>query len=374
MARIHASDTPNERLRYERRRRRSPVRPPCARPEKGRRGDPAVSRSPRSEVFGPRASRGASREARASTCLPDVGVRASFLEDLRKFLLAGRFIFRARVGAGSLTYYGRRWAASTRTFAPKRSSSTPCSNGRPSSEPVCWRRAGGDTNSRLLRLMQHYLTPEHRDGAAEGCPLPSTVPDVSRGPAPLRRALARVVERLLDGAQATQLGSPERERALAMLALSYGGLSFARALRGTPLSDEMLAACAAVGRRCLEATGADEPGKEKRWIRPPAPAIAPKRAASPRLSGNTRRTAACGRAPPSMTGHLLGAAGAVEAIISVLALTSGRVPPCINLEEQDPECALSLVANRARERRSRHVMSNAFGFGGTNASLVFSAL
>ena len=75
----------------------------------------------------------------------------------------------------------------------------------------------------------------------------------------------------------------------------------------------------------------------------------------------------------SMMGHLLGAAGAVEAAVCAKALETGRVPPTINLEDQDPECPLDYVANEAREKRFRHVMSNSFGFGGTNATLVFSA-
>jgi 3-oxoacyl-[acyl-carrier-protein] synthase II len=75
----------------------------------------------------------------------------------------------------------------------------------------------------------------------------------------------------------------------------------------------------------------------------------------------------------SMMGHLLGAAGAVEAAICVNALRTGQVPPTINLENQDPDCQLDYVANQGRERRLRHVMNNSFGFGGTNAAVVFSA-
>jgi 3-oxoacyl-[acyl-carrier-protein] synthase II len=75
----------------------------------------------------------------------------------------------------------------------------------------------------------------------------------------------------------------------------------------------------------------------------------------------------------SMMGHLLGAAGAVEAAICVKAIETGRIPPTINLESQDPECPLDFVANQARERRVRHAMTNSFGFGGTNATLVLSA-
>jgi 3-oxoacyl-[acyl-carrier-protein] synthase II len=74
----------------------------------------------------------------------------------------------------------------------------------------------------------------------------------------------------------------------------------------------------------------------------------------------------------SMMGHLLGGAGAVEAAISALAIAKGIVPPTINLVDQDPECRLDYVANTARERRLEHVMTNSFGFGGTNASLLIS--
>jgi len=74
----------------------------------------------------------------------------------------------------------------------------------------------------------------------------------------------------------------------------------------------------------------------------------------------------------SMTGHLLGAAGAVEAIFSILAIRDNIVPPTINLEEVDPDCAgLDFVPGKAREADIRHVLSNSFGFGGTNAALVF---
>ncbi len=69
----------------------------------------------------------------------------------------------------------------------------------------------------------------------------------------------------------------------------------------------------------------------------------------------------------SMTGHLLGAAGGVEAVFSVLALTTGVLPPTVNVDEQDPECDLDVVPNAAREQRVDAVLSNSFGFGGTNA-------
>ena len=73
-----------------------------------------------------------------------------------------------------------------------------------------------------------------------------------------------------------------------------------------------------------------------------------------------------------MMGHLLGAAGAVESAVCALAIAEGRIPPTINLVDQDPECPLDYVANTARERRVKYALNNSFGFGGTNASLLFS--
>ncbi len=75
----------------------------------------------------------------------------------------------------------------------------------------------------------------------------------------------------------------------------------------------------------------------------------------------------------SMMGHLLGAAGAVEAAACIQVLRTGVVPPTINLDDQDPEVLLDCVPHQARQRKVRHTLSNSFGFGGTNASLVLSA-
>jgi 3-oxoacyl-[acyl-carrier-protein] synthase II len=73
----------------------------------------------------------------------------------------------------------------------------------------------------------------------------------------------------------------------------------------------------------------------------------------------------------SMTGHALGAAGGLEAVYSVLAIDRGEIPPTINYHEPDPECELDYVPNEARQARVNSVLSNSFGFGGTNASLLF---
>jgi len=72
-----------------------------------------------------------------------------------------------------------------------------------------------------------------------------------------------------------------------------------------------------------------------------------------------------------MTGHLLGAAGGVESVITVLALSHGILPPTINYEVPDPDCDLDYVPNVARRAEVRYALTNSFGFGGTNATLVF---
>ncbi|MBX9743334.1 MAG: beta-ketoacyl-ACP synthase II [Chthoniobacterales bacterium] len=76
----------------------------------------------------------------------------------------------------------------------------------------------------------------------------------------------------------------------------------------------------------------------------------------------------------SMTGHLLGAAGGIELAACVLAIKHGVIPPTINLDQPDPECDLDFVPNVAREKKIRCAMSNSFGFGGHNATLIIKAL
>ncbi|MCB0732061.1 MAG: beta-ketoacyl-[acyl-carrier-protein] synthase II, partial [Ignavibacteriae bacterium] len=73
----------------------------------------------------------------------------------------------------------------------------------------------------------------------------------------------------------------------------------------------------------------------------------------------------------SMTGHLLGAAGAIESIATILALKNGKIPPTINLDEPSPECDLDYTPKVAKDREIKYAISNTFGFGGHNASLLF---
>ncbi len=74
----------------------------------------------------------------------------------------------------------------------------------------------------------------------------------------------------------------------------------------------------------------------------------------------------------SMTGHLLGAAGGVEGVFSVLTIDRNLLPPTINYVTPDPDCDLDYIPNQAREAIVNYALSNSFGFGGTNAALLFT--
>ena len=76
----------------------------------------------------------------------------------------------------------------------------------------------------------------------------------------------------------------------------------------------------------------------------------------------------------SMTGHLLGAAGGIESVISVKTIQTGSIAPTINLHEPDPDCDLDYVPNQGRSAKVRMVLSNNLGFGGQNASIIFRAI
>ena len=76
----------------------------------------------------------------------------------------------------------------------------------------------------------------------------------------------------------------------------------------------------------------------------------------------------------SMTGHLLGAAGGIEAVFTALAVKNQISPPTINIFEQDPACDLDYVANKAREMEIRAALTNSFGFGGTNGTLALGRI
>ena len=90
-----------------------------------------------------------------------------------------------------------------------------------------------------------------------------------------------------------------------------------------------------------------------------------------RLFGNVAKEVAMSSTKSSI-GHLLGAAGAVEAIFGLLAIKHNVVPPTLNLDYPSEGCDINLVPHTAQERRIQNVLSNSFGFGGTNASLVIS--
>jgi 3-oxoacyl-(acyl-carrier-protein) synthase len=72
-----------------------------------------------------------------------------------------------------------------------------------------------------------------------------------------------------------------------------------------------------------------------------------------------------------MTGHALGAAGGIEAVFSVKSLYEKKLPPTINYEFPDPDCDLDYIPNAPRDKEVEYVLSNSFGFGGTNACLIF---
>ena len=75
-----------------------------------------------------------------------------------------------------------------------------------------------------------------------------------------------------------------------------------------------------------------------------------------------------------MTGHLLGAAGAIESVISILAIKNSVIPPTINYENPDPDCDLNYVPNQSIESNISKVMTNSLGFGGHNSSLIFGKI
>ena len=76
----------------------------------------------------------------------------------------------------------------------------------------------------------------------------------------------------------------------------------------------------------------------------------------------------------SATGHLLGAAGAIEAIYAIKSLNDQIVPPTLNLDDPAEGCDIDLVPKQAKQRKVRYALSNSFGFGGTNASLIFGSV
>ena len=102
----------------------------------------------------------------------------------------------------------------------------------------------------------------------------------------------------------------------------------------------------------------------------PASATSARPARSRRVFGDHARNGLAISSTKSMTGHLLGGAGAVELAICALAMRDGKIPPTINLDNPDPECDLDYTPNVAREKKVRVALNNSFGFGGHNATLV----
>jgi 3-oxoacyl-[acyl-carrier-protein] synthase II len=92
-----------------------------------------------------------------------------------------------------------------------------------------------------------------------------------------------------------------------------------------------------------------------------------------RLFGESARGLAMS-STKSATGHLLGAAGAIEAVFSILAIRDGVAPPTLNLEQPTRQSVIDRVAKASQERRIKVALSNSFGFGGTNASIIFRAV
>jgi len=110
----------------------------------------------------------------------------------------------------------------------------------------------------VTMLMRRYLSRSHRDHPAEGCPLPAVVGDAAQASPIVREALADELVRNAERLGERLDGESRRQRALALVALMYGGLGLARALAGTPLSDEILQACRDFARRAF-GPAADEP-------------------------------------------------------------------------------------------------------------------
>ena len=137
-----------------------------------------------------------------------------------------------------------------------------------------------------------------------------------------------------------------------------GGAGAARAMRAGP----------ALGRSGGPPTSTTSTPTAPR----PRPTTQPRRRRSSRSSGSAP-IAVPVSSTKSMTGHLLGGAGALEALVCLLAIRDGIVPPTINYETPDPECDLDYVPNEARRLPVRAAMSNSFGFGGHNVALVFTA-
>jgi TetR/AcrR family transcriptional repressor of nem operon len=109
----------------------------------------------------------------------------------------------------------------------------------------------------VAAVVRCYLSRSHRDHAAEGCPLPAMVGDAAQASQAVRDALADELGRNADTLGKLLLGEPRRHRALALVALMYGGLGLARALAGTPLSDEILKACRDFARQAFDAFDGD---------------------------------------------------------------------------------------------------------------------